>query len=147
MARRRSRPVDRGGPELEGPNGTLPPGSGPEFELERGMPRAGVAVYRDGTGAGRTPRLSIRRPPFLSAKPTRAIGRLPSRRVADIRRRLFGHESGLRSFPLPVAPYQVKFCVARKQRREILFAKKKAGFSGSAPKRRYRRTLNSKYRC
>lgn len=44
-------------------------------------------------------------------------------------------------------PQRVRFCLQRKQRREVLFAWKRAGFRGSAPKRFYRRSQNSQYRC
>lgn len=44
-------------------------------------------------------------------------------------------------------PSRVKFCVQRKRRREVLFAFGRAGFRGSAPKRSYRRTVNSNYGC
>lgn len=43
-------------------------------------------------------------------------------------------------------PERVRFCVQRSQRREVLFALNRAGYSGSAPGR-YRRTQNSQYRC
>lgn len=43
-------------------------------------------------------------------------------------------------------PRHVLFCVRRKSRREVLFAYRRAGFSGSAP-RRYRRTAESRYSC
>lgn len=45
------------------------------------------------------------------------------------------------------APLRVKFCRQRKERREVLFAFNRAGFSGSAPKRHYRRTQDSQYGC
>lgn len=45
------------------------------------------------------------------------------------------------------APARVLFCQQRKERREVLFAKKRAGFGGSAKKRRWRRTQNSQYGC
>lgn len=41
----------------------------------------------------------------------------------------------------------VDFCVRRKARREVLFAVRRAGFRGSAPKRSYRRSGDSQYRC
>lgn len=47
------------------------------------------------------------------------------------------------------APSRVRFCVQRKERKEVLFAYRKIGFSGSSPGRfnRYRRTENSAYGC
>lgn len=41
---------------------------------------------------------------------------------------------------------RVTMCVRRKQRREVLFAMRRAGFSGSAPGP-YRRTNNSSWSC
>lgn len=43
-------------------------------------------------------------------------------------------------------PARVRFCLRRKQRREVLFARRKVGFSG-ATKGPYRRTANSMWRC
>lgn len=61
---------------------------------------------------------------------------------------------GSRSFealrPLQVrVPMRARFCVQRKQRREVLFAFRRVGYSGSSPGRRntYRRTANSHWRC
>lgn len=45
------------------------------------------------------------------------------------------------------APSRALFCVRRKQRKEVLFALGRAGFRGSAPKKHYRRTQDSQYRC
>lgn len=47
------------------------------------------------------------------------------------------------------APSRVQFCVRRKVRREVLFAIRKVGRSGSSPGRyrRYRRTGDSRYSC
>lgn len=52
----------------------------------------------------------------------------------------------VRSLPLR-APSRVLFCLRRKERREVLFAFKRAGYSGSARKRHYVRNQNSRYRC
>lgn len=43
-------------------------------------------------------------------------------------------------------PSRVQFCVDRKARREVLFAFKRAGYRGSAP-RSYKRTDDSQYSC
>lgn len=45
------------------------------------------------------------------------------------------------------APARVRKCVQRKERRAVLFALERAGFAGSAPKRHYRRTEDSNWRC
>lgn len=45
------------------------------------------------------------------------------------------------------APSRVRFCVKRKERREVLFALRRAGYSGSARKRRWYRNASSQYRC
>lgn len=44
-------------------------------------------------------------------------------------------------------PARVRFCVQRKVRRGVLFAKNRAGYSGSVKKRWVRRTQSSYYRC
>lgn len=44
-------------------------------------------------------------------------------------------------------PDRVRFCVQRKQRRQVLFAQGRAGFGGSAPKRHYVRRAESAWRC
>lgn len=44
-------------------------------------------------------------------------------------------------------PLRVRFCVSRNQRREVLFAKRLAGYSGSARKRHWYRNQNSQYSC
>ena len=46
-----------------------------------------------------------------------------------------------------LAPSRALHCVRRKLRREVLFALRRAGFSGSAPKREYNRTADSQWRC
>lgn len=52
----------------------------------------------------------------------------------------------LRSLSIRV-PTRTRLCLQRRSRREVLFAYRKAGFSGSAPRRHYKRTQNSQYRC
>lgn len=54
-------------------------------------------------------------------------------------------------FEVPTAlqlrvPDRVRFCLRRKQRKEVLFARRKIGFSG-ATRGPYRRTGNSLWRC
>lgn len=66
----------------------------------------------------------------------RLLGSLPSRTPPLAKQPLFIR-----------VPTKVGFCLQRKQRREVLFALRRAGFGGSAPKRRYRRTQNSQWRC
>lgn len=44
-------------------------------------------------------------------------------------------------------PLETRLCFNRKQRREVLFAQRKAGFRGSAPKRSYKRSGDSLYSC
>lgn len=41
----------------------------------------------------------------------------------------------------------VAYCARRKVRRQVLFAMRRAGFRGSAPKKHYRRVLSSAWRC
>lgn len=45
------------------------------------------------------------------------------------------------------APSRVRFCVRRKQRKEVLFALGRAGYSGSARKMHWRRNASSQYSC
>lgn len=45
------------------------------------------------------------------------------------------------------SPKKVMFCVVRKQRRQVLFALRRAGYSGSVKKRFYRRDYSSQWRC
>lgn len=51
------------------------------------------------------------------------------------------------SFTTAELPSRVLFCIRRKQRREALFAFKRAGYSGSVKKRSFRRVSSSKYGC
>lgn len=51
-----------------------------------------------------------------------------------------------RVFQNPVLT-QTRVCVKRRERKEVLFALDRAGRSGSAPKKHYRRTPDSKVRC
>lgn len=86
----------------------------------------------------------------------------PSRSLRAVVSRGFSFAPKARGFSLALAqarlpwsddrlrirvPTRVKFCVARKQRREVLFAMERAGYSGSAPKRHYRRNEDSNWRC
>lgn len=78
-------------------------------------------------------------------------GRRPLRIVGPVfsPRRVVGPRRGP-YFPPSVsirAPSRADFCLRRAVRRQVLFAKKRAGYSGSAKKRSWRRTQNSYYRC
>lgn len=44
-------------------------------------------------------------------------------------------------------PAKVKFCIDRRERREVLFARGRAGYSGSVKKRYWRRGASSSWRC
>lgn len=93
--------------------------------------------------------------------PRRAEVRMPARRLPILpfkRARIYPNVGRpdkpifVGSFPakqdfLVDLPYRARVCVRRKQRREVLFAFRRAGYAGSAPKRRYRRTSYSKYGC
>lgn len=79
-------------------------------------------------------RSAVRLPPPLARQPRRGFRPLS---VQDI---------AWRSLRIR-APAKVVFCVRRKERREVLFAKQRAGFRGSAKKRFWRRSQNSQYRC
>lgn len=67
----------------------------------------------------------------------------PFRSAAALRRSL---DPALTRLQIRV-PARVKFCQQRKVRREVLFAMRRAGYSGSAKKRYWRRSQNSQYRC
>lgn len=45
------------------------------------------------------------------------------------------------------APARTLFCAQRRERREVLFAKNRAGYRGSAKKRSWHRNQNSQYGC
>lgn len=62
------------------------------------------------------------------------------------RRLNFGKYSALRQLAVKL-PSRVKFCLDRRERREVLFAKRLAGYSGSARKRYWNRSQNSQYSC
>lgn len=131
--RRRGDRVDlftTGGAEFDAPNGTLPRSSYRDSEQGLLYKPAGAAVDRSGWLHSFTP--------YLSFEPSPAKHRAKRDFVARYPRW---------QYVLNRAPSRVKFCLERGQRREVLFALKKAGFRGSAPKRRYRRTANSNYGC
>lgn len=80
-----------------------------------------------------------RLPPASSRRLVRFMWRSP----VEVRRtRLFDLPYGLSIR----APLKVRFCLRRKERREVLFAKRKVGYRGSSPGP-YRRTANSQWRC
>lgn len=85
----------------------------------------------------------------LASGVTRGFVAHPVRRSSLLKlilgaRRLPSHSGGER--PLAVSKAAL-ICVRRKRRREVLFALGRAGYRGSAPKRHYRRTADSYYRC
>ena len=84
--------------------------------------------------------------------PTQARSRVPSVRfhVPASRRQVPSKVSTWRDISRALrvrVPNRVYFCVQRQQRKQVLFALGRAGYSGSARKRHYNRTQNSQYRC
>lgn len=130
-------PVFGRGAEGSPANRRLPPSgvrrlldidASPDVRLFRGMGRSPMQATRfPQLVGGVAPVLSVRRP----------IAPLKVQRALDWQ--IFQ--------TLQVrAPKKVSFCVRRKARREVLFALKRAGFSGSAP-HSYRRTAHSHWSC
>jgi len=78
------------------------------------------------------------------------VGRRGLRSSGGMVRRVLAGSSGVRWMPPGLSievPKRVRFCVARKVRRGVLFALRKAGYSGSGPKKHYRRDAKSQWRC
>lgn len=130
--RRRSNNNRQGGPQFFGPSGTLPLThllSSPPFD--RGA-LGGALDVDPGFGDYVTPRRRKwqARPPQGSKPYKGAVSQYSAMNLLQA-----------------IAPAKVRYCVQRKQRREVLFARRKAGYAGSAPKRRYRRTQSSLWRC
>lgn len=126
---------------------------------DRSLNRAGRVLppYLRRQGLVTWPRASSRVRGYGGNAPIKAysalFGRLPyqtPRRSAEGKRRSISRSSTppLAKQPLFVrVPLRVGFCVRRKARREVLFALRRAGYGGSAPKRHYRRTQDSQWRC
>lgn len=142
MARRAGRVVrfTTGALEYVDANRGLPRSTYRAFEDEPlyGYPDTAVDLERwFSPGYGATPHISAPRGRSLYVG-TRLSYAPP------YRRRLY---AGWQRFELGTMPHRVGFCVRRKQRREVLFALGRAGYGGSAPKRHYRRNMNSNYGC
>lgn len=99
-------------------------------------PRAQAAVYPWASPRPLRPSLLIRTTPRLSAKRRQLTS-------IDQRATYVKRYSTLRTLQMQ-APNRVAFCIARKQRREIIFATRKNGRNGG---RFYKRTATSQYRC
>lgn len=125
---------------------TLPPSTYRDSERLSGTFDADAAVY------GRLLHTDVPRP--YAARPLRLLySSIPFLRSPRPLQGGRGRRAP-RSFPLiGDLPYRVRFCVQRKQRREVLFAYSKAGFAGSGRgrwngfRRSYRRTAASRYAC
>lgn len=125
-----------GGELLYSPSGTLPRNPNRDFEQNLLYGSARAAVYLDGIASGRQPHRKLSAPVFFPAKHApQAHSKAPPLRMPLVR------------VELKRMPSRVRFCLQRKARREALFAFGRAGFRGSAPKRSYRRTVNSNYGC
>lgn len=135
MRRRRDRVVfPTGGSQSNDPNGTLPRRTYREFEDEVLYTSPAAAVYREDGQSGRWPQ--------ITPSPVLQFEYSPAKRA-----KRFVARYPQWKYVLNRAPSRVQFCFERRQRREVLFALKRAGFRGSAPKKSYRRTANSNYGC
>lgn len=119
--------------------------------LLRGGRTSDASLLFDGAEAFRQERA----PQWAAVYPRRPLRSSPvapfrfSARAARPLQFRFGvaeHFASPRTLPLKV-PSRVRFCVQRKERRQVLFALERAGYRGSAPKRHYQRTQESQYRC
>jgi len=118
----------------------------PPFLNRRGMGRSPITAHpRSSSRVSRLNPIS----PFLPSRLSGVIGEAWVRAlsVPSLRRRSRRTQQTKLSALSVRVPTRVKFCLQRKQRREVLFAFRRAGYGGSAPKRSYRRTQNSQYRC
>lgn len=149
MARRRGRDRVVGGSSAPGGPWTglaqLPRGTYRDSEARSGTLRRDQSVYRLGADRWDSPvgpanfKLRLR-----SVAASGARHGLMPRKSSPYAKQVLRFLSWL---PEVHIPSRVAFCVRRKQRREVLFALKRAGYSGSARKGHWRRTAYSKYRC
>lgn len=130
----------RGGNRSSLPSGTLPPASDSPLDVTSDLPGRYTALAAWSSGdALPGPALQYGRAPG-----TRLPAKQVFQRLHEQRQRKLWREINLLRFYAPAA---VKACEQRKRRREVLFARRKAGFSGSARKLHWRRTSYSSYRC
>lgn len=120
-----------GGAKYNAPNRMLPRLSDRDYKAMwyNGLLSAVIPSVRRDVQRRPTVRMPIRRFPAKQPKASKAMS------LQEV------------SFQVAGPVYRASLCVSRKSRREVLFAKGRAGFSGSAPKSRYRRTAYSKYGC
>lgn len=142
MGRRRGRDRVVGLPATGGrlfrdlPNGELPRSTYRDYEPLSGRNAADAPVYPY--------RARIVGPRYLLTPSSRRLG-IPRFKLPSYAKQILRSVSWRAN--LNRMPSRVKFCLARKSRREVLFAMGRAGFGGSAPKKHYRRTSNSNYGC
>lgn len=96
-----------------------------------------------GFSAKRFTFLQVRRKALVEAPRTRKVGRVFRFRSP------FAHQYAQMKFVGHAIrfPKKTLLCVSRKIRRQVLFAYRKAGFSGSARKRHWNRSGNSVFSC
>lgn len=117
-------------------NGTLPRSSYRDFETHSGTLRRGRPVYRVDADLV-SPRFAVSISPVKARFGVRASESPYAKQILR----------SLSWLPSVHIPSRVMFCVRRKQRREVLFALNRAGYSGSARKSKWRRSITSKYGC
>lgn len=129
-----------GGESQSSPNGTLPRPIADISKLSIGDSRTVPIVEADLSFPRARPNVALvypggrRRRPQVLAKP-------PLTSVKSLRRKPRRVLEALLGDP------RVSFCAKRKERREVLFAMKRAGYRGSVKKKSWRRTFNSQWRC
>lgn len=120
-------------------NRMLPRRTYRDFEGELLYSSPSQAVYRESRRDGRMPAFS-----------TRVTLSYPVPAKRSVFAKSFASRGVRLQYPvlrvLNKQPMRVRFCVQRKTRREVLFALRRAGYSGSAP-RSYSRSANSNYGC
>lgn len=170
--RRRSDPLTRGrgSPPLSHPPGAAPRDFFPAEYLFQEQDRRAIGIndlFKRAPDEAVQPRLRVYEPPLLKAGRRPFVG-TPS--DSALRSLWSAYHVNRRFWRDPVRwvwrslysklsaklqmSKKVKACVDRKQRREVLFARRKVGFAGSSPGRRskytrklYRRTSYSRYAC
>lgn len=115
------------------PSGTLPRRTYRDIEHGLSYSPALPAVYQERGSRGRMPAWSLTPSLFYPAEQPLARPRVG---------RVFSWLPFLNRMPM-----RVKFCVQRKVRRQVLFAFRRAGYSGSARKAHWNRSANSNYGC
>lgn len=135
MRRRSSSSFGSTGGRMYRPSGTLPRNTNRDLERLLSYRNADDAVYLAERSLTRG---TVRHLATVSFPPAKHAVRRSKAMLLDV---------PTWRVALNRMPSRVRFCVQRGLRREVLFALARAGYSGSAPKREYKRTVNSNYGC